>query len=509
MVAHYCDFSQSVISKRFDLLRSSLPHDHKKKVRKSYQDIYNTMMKKSVVVEQFEKITGQRPKKFVPIKHHEAHAASAFYPSGFKKALILTIDGTGELESSLLALGNGNSIQEIRRTLLPTSLGSLYLIITVFLGFRSLGDEYKVMSLAAFGNPTHFRELFKSLVVLEKNGRYSTPCLFNPGFKEFLIKHFGQPRKPGESLKEIHADIAAALQESLHAAVLHTLQHAQKETGLNNLCMAGGVALNCLLNGEIARSKLFEKIFVQPASSDEGCSVGAALYANIKASGQNAEPIANWENAYLGPSYNSSEAILTLEKYHDQISWEQKENIAATTANEIANGKIVGWFQGRMEFGPRALGNRSILADPRDPTMKERINDKVKHREKFQPFAPAVLEEEASKYFDLFDLGTSPYMLFALPVRKSQQQKLVAATHIDGTARVQTVSRKWNPVFWEIISEFNKITGVPVILNTSFNDRNEPIVCTPENAIGCFLSTDIDILVIDNLLIRKLDQVEV
>jgi carbamoyltransferase len=503
VVAHYCDFHEAVILKRFDLLQAFLSQEHAIKVRKSYLEIYQAMMKREVVIDQFKKMTGHTPRKFVTVKHHEAHAASAFFPSGFKEALILTIDGTGELESSLLAIGRGQSIQEIYRTLLPISLGSLYLIITVFLGFRSLGDEYKVMSLAAFGNPARFRAFFKTLVVLDRKGRYSTPWLSRSGFKELLIKHLGSPKNRDEPFNEIHADIAASLQESLKLAILHTLKYARNETGLSQLCMAGGVALNCLLTGEIARSRLFKKIFVQPASSDEGCSLGAALYADALDNEQKRSSKAIWGNAYLGPQYNSREIHQALEQYRERISWEQKAQIAKTTANEIASGKIVGWFQGRMEFGPRALGNRSILADPRNPSMKDRINAKVKHREKFQPFAPAVLEEEASRYFDLFDLQTSPFMLFAVPVWKSKQQKLAATTHIDGTARVQTVSRKANPLFWELIDAFNKITGVPVILNTSFNDRNEPIVCTPEDAIKCFFSTNLDVLVIGNYFIKK------
>jgi carbamoyltransferase len=503
VVAHYCDFRPSVINERLKLLIPFLSVEDAVKVKKSYEQVYKSMLDQKVVSEQIMKITGRRPNKFFPVKHHEAHAASAFFPSGFKKALILTLDGTGELESSLLAIGNGSSIQEIHRAFLPISLGSLYLIITVFLGFRSLGDEYKVMGLAGYGNPNRFRKVFKALVVLRKNGRYSTPLLAKEGFREWLIQQLGRPRRRDEPIKQIHADIAAALQESVTEAVLHTLRYARNQTGISRLCMAGGVALNCLLNGEIARSRLFKEIFVQPASSDEGCSVGAALYANFSLNKQIQRSNAAWTHAYLGPDYSLDEIIPTLNKYQDKLTWKRYENITEITAKELAKGKVIAWFQGRMEFGPRALGNRSILADPRDPGMKDRINAKIKHREKFRPFAPAVQEEEAAVYFNLFDLKTSPFMLYALPVLIDQQKKLPAITHIDGTARVQTVSRVTNPLFWDLIEAFKKITGVPVILNTSFNVNKEPIVCNPDDAINCFLSTDLDILVLGDFIINK------
>jgi carbamoyltransferase len=503
VVAHYCSFRRPTITKRLHLLRPFLSLDDTAKVEESYQCVFKAMMEHQVVLDHFERIAGARPKAFVPVCHHEAHAASAFFPSGFDQALILTIDGAGELESSLLAVGKGKTITEIQRTLLPTSLGSLYLIITVFLGFRSLGDEYKVMGLAAYGNRRRFRDFFRSLVILEKDGQYATPCLARKGFRELLIEQLGPPRRADEPIQEIHADIAAALQEVLEETVLHTLKHARAETGIPRLCLAGGVALNCQLNGAIARSRLFREIFVQPASSDEGCSVGAALYAYFN----NREPLPNsktaWEHAYLGPEYDSEEMRQALANHEAKLHWTQKEDIAVTVAEELTRGKVVGWYQGRMEFGPRALGNRSILADPRTPDMKDRINAKVKHREAFRPFAPAVLEEEAAAYFDLLGLSNSPFMLFAVPVRQPQRSRIPATTHIDGTARVQTVSKKTNPLFWELIAEFKKLTGVPVILNTSFNVRNEPIVCTPRDAIRCFLSTEIDCLAMGKFFVEK------
>jgi len=502
LVAHYCDFQQEGITDRLNLLRPFFSEEDIERVEVSYQQLYELMLCEESVLNQFEKITGVRPKSFMPVRHHEAHAASAFFVSGFDQSLILTLDGTGELESSLLAEGRDSKITEIRRTFLPTSLGALYLIITVFLGFRSLDDEYKVMGLAAYGDPRRYREFFESLVLLEENGGYSTRCVVRNGFKERLIEGLGSPRLSGEPIEERHADIAAALQEAIERAVLHTLKHGQAMTGMKRLCMAGGVALNCSLNGVIARSGLFEDIFIQPAASDEGCGVGSALYAyHCKKEGVTKN--VKWDHAYLGPDYSSREVLESLEKYWSKLSWDQRDDIALSIARELSEGKVVGWFQGCMEFGPRALGNRSILADPRDPGMKDRVNAKVKRRESFRPFAPAVIEEEAMSYFDMQGLRTSPFMLFAVPVYEAQRKRIPAVTHVNGTARLQTVSRETNPLFWEVISRFGELTGVPVVLNTSFNVRDEPIVCSPEDAIRCFLSTEIDTLGIDRFLVRK------
>ena len=502
-VAHYCDFRMPVVEQRLALLRPYLSDLDAGEVADSYCRVFTSMMEPGVVLGQFEQLVGGKPGRFVPVRHHDAHAASAFFPSGFREALILTIDGTGELESSLLAVGRENAITEIDRTFLPVSLGTLYLIITVYLGFKSLGDEYKVMGLASYGNPARFRAVFDSLVVLEEDGKYSTPGLATVQLREFLIERLGPPRKPGEPVEGRHADVAASLQESLERAVLHTLNHARAQTGLSNLCMAGGVALNCSLNGAIARSGLFENIFVQPAANDEGCSVGAALYVHSQTDGTTPAGTPCWDHVYFGPAYDEGEIRAALEGFRDRVTWTQVENIAAETAREIALGRIVGWFQGRMEFGPRALGNRSILADPRESAMKSKINERVKHRESFRPFAPAVPEESSGKFFDLTGLRNSPFMLFAVPVREGERGAIPAVTHVDGSARVQTVSRASNPLFWTLLNEFGNLTGVPVLLNTSFNVNGEPIVCTPGDALRCFLSTEIDSLAIGGYLVRR------
>lgn len=504
LVAHYCDFNRSVIKKRLSLLKPFISEQKFYLVRNSYQNIYDQMMDRDILLDQFTKMTGQRPKNFIQVNHHMAHAASAFFPSGFNKSIIFTIDGTGEVESSLLAIGHENEIQEIRRSLLPNSLGALYLITTVFLGFKSLGDEYKVMGMAGYGEPGTYRKFFQSLITLENNGSYSMNNMVRSDFKQMLINGLGHPRKPGDPIEKRHHDIAAALQESLQTTVLHTLDHARKEINISKLCMAGGVALNSMLNGAIARSGLFDDIFIQPASSDEGCSLGAAYYAYIQSLSGNPCNLPKLTNVYLGPSYQNPEIHHTLKRFKNELSWEYTKKLSEIIALKIAAGAVVGWFQGRMEFGPRALGNRSILADPRSPRMKDRINAKIKHREEFRPFAPAVPEEDAEIFFQLNGIKNSPFMLFVVPVRKKQQINIPAVTHVDGTARIQTVSKKTNKKFWELLVEFKKLTGIPVILNTSFNVMNEPIVCSPTDAIRCFLSTDIDLLVMGNYVVRKL-----
>ena len=502
VVAHYCDFQPASIERRFQLLRPFISGQKAAMLRAAYEQVFQAMLNRESVLEQFARMQGIEPKVLQPVRHHDAHAASAFYLSGFPESLILTLDGTGELESSLLAVGRGSSIEELRRVFLPTSLGAVYLILTVFLGFHSLGDEYKVMGLAAYGEPDSCRGFFDSLICLEKDGNYSTPLLAIEDLRDLLLQGLGEPRRPEAAVEKRHADIAAALQEALQRAVLHALRHARASSGIDRLCLSGGVALNCSLNGTIARSGLFRDIFVQPAAGDEGCSLGAALHAFRLAAGE-VPAIRRLEDVYLGPSYSQEKILQALRRHDDALRWIASEKVAQDVATRLAQGQVVGWFQGRMEFGPRALGNRSILADPRDPAMKDRVNAKVKRREPFRPFAPSVLEEEAHAYFDMTGLHASPFMLFTVPVWPERRAAIPSVTHVDGTARIQTVSRRTNLLFWELISSFRRITGIPLVLNTSFNIRNEPIVCCPEDAIRCFLSTDIDCLAIDRYLVEK------
>jgi carbamoyltransferase len=359
------------------------------------------------------------------------------------------------------------------------------------------------MALAGYGNPENYRGFFRLLIHPEDDGSYSMPLIASGDLKALLIDNLGQPRKPKDPIEKRHQDIAAALQEALQETVLHVLQHLRKETNISMLCMAGGVALNSVLNGAIAKSGLFDDIFVQPASSDEGSSLGAAYYAYMQKYSGQCHRMPKLDQVYLGPSYRKSEIVKSLEVFANHLTWKYTKNLCEAIASEIASGKVVGWFQGRMEFGPRALGNRSILADPRPSGMRDRINQKIKHREEFRPFAPAILEEDAEAFFQMNGLRSSPFMLFVVPVRKEQRASIPAVVHVDGTARIQTVSRRTNGKFWHLLAEFKKLTGFPVILNTSFNVMNEPIVCTPTDAIRCYLSTDIDLLVLGNYVVKK------
>ncbi len=548
-VAFYCDFRASDIGERGELLAPHLPAATLKRLLATYADTYRSMLGLSTVTAQYRQLTGSAPASFIPVRHHLAHAASAFYPSGFENALIMTIDGTGELESSMLAVGSRGRIEPISDVPLPTSLGALYLVLTIYLGFHGLGDEFKVMGLAAYGDRQRYRRLFDELVILADEGRYSTPALVSPRLRELLLAELGPPRRADEPITSRHADAAAGLQDALERAVLHTLAHARHQTGQPRLCLAGGVALNCSLNGRIARSGLFDEIFVQPAASDEGGSLGAALYAwhaltngaltegaltddvvtdDAMTSGAATSgavtsgavtsgavtpasvtrTATRCEHVFFGPVFDDHDIANTLMSFASQITWREVAeltDIADVAATELSRGKVIGWFQGAMEFGPRALGHRSILADPRDAATKDRVNELVKHREPFRPFAPAVIEEEAAAWFDLTGLGESPYMLFAVPVQREVRARIPAVTHVDGTARVQTVSRRVDPLFHRLIYQFGELTGVPVVLNTSFNVNREPIVCSPNDAIRCFLGTDIDGLCIGRYFVTKRD----
>lgn len=498
VVAHNCAFDETVIARRAQLLE---PFVAAKRLRAAFRDDLQSMLSREAVQRQFEEMTGTPPKVLLRVPHHEAHAASAFFASGFDQALVFTLDGTGELESSLLAVGSGSTIAETTRTWLPTSLGALYLAVTVYLGFKSIGDEYKVMGLAAYGDPSRFSGFFSAAVQLEGGGRYSTPWLAGGKLRERMLGELGPARRPGEALERRHMDVAAALQEALESAVLHSLRHARDMSGQTRLCMAGGVALNCKLNGAIARSGLFQEIFVQPAAGDEGTCVGAAIVA----SNSLGEAVLRdrWGHVFYGPSYQSEEILDSLRPYAAELRWTQPEDLSDSVVALLMAGAVVGWFQGRMEFGPRALGARSILADPRRPSAKDQINAKVKHREPFRPFGPAVLREEAGDWFELGGLTESPFMLFALRVRPHRQTAIPAVVHVDGTSRIQTVSRHTNPLFWDLISRFGDKTGVPMLLNTSFNIQGEPIVCSPSDAIRCFRSTGIDVLAIGSFLVHK------
>lgn len=452
--------------------------------------------------------------KLVQVPHHLAHAASAFYPSGFDESLIVVADGMGELHSTTIAVGQENGeIRIIRQIFGLHSLGILYGVFTLYLGFAMGLDEYKVMGLAPYGNADRYAARLMELVHLKSDGTYEIPILFRnrtleeketyAGTLRLLAEIFGPPREPETEIEQSHMDIAASLQAALQSALLHVLRHFRKETGQSNLCMAGGVALNCTANGVIQRSRMFKGLFVQPASGDDGTALGAALH--VQRLHQPAIRFARMALPLWGPEYSDQEISAALSARGDCASarFESLDELISRVALALAQGQVVGWFQGRMEFGPRALGSRSILADPRDPEMRSRINRLVKKREEFRPFAPAVTAEAAAQFFELNEGEESAYahMLIVAPVRMAYRDQLPAVTHVDGSARVQTVPQEDHPGFWKLLDEFGKISGMPVLLNTSFNVRGQPIVHTPADAIETFLTARLDMLAIGNYLV--------
>jgi carbamoyltransferase len=479
--------------------------------RKQYAEIYSPDLQLRLIERHFPSVDWSG--KFIPVLHHMAHAASAFYPSGFDEALILVSDGMGEVHSMTVAVGHGSDIQILKQIPALHSLGTLYGVFTLYLGFYMGLDEYKVMGLAPYGNPRRHYNRLLEFVKLKNDGTYSIPAFAkdqtlteretHAGILKFLEEQFGPARVPDSEITQDHQDIAAALQAVLQTCQMHVLRHFKKETGQSNLCLAGGVALNCSANGTIKRSRLFEKMFVQPAAGDDGTSVGAALYAQRqKDSGFKPRRMSL---PLWGPEFGEDEIKQALSGRPDCESFkcESYDLLCRDIAARIDKGQIVAWFQGRMEFGPRALGSRSILADPRDPTMRDRINSLVKKREAFRPFAPVVTTEAASRIFDVQpgEEDTFAHMLFVMPVRQAFRDKLPAITHVDGSARAQTVAREHSPRLWQLLEEFGKLSGLPVLLNTSFNVKGQPIVCTPQEALDTFLFAGLDVLVMGDYVV--------
>ncbi len=439
------------------------------------------------------------------LDHHLCHAASTFLVSPFERAAILIVDGASEAHTTMLAVGEGRQIRVLQRTSLPHSLGQFYAAITAYLGFIPDQDEYIVMGLAAYGEP-RFADVFRRHVLSPRpDGQFwlntslldfhlARVDLFTPELERLLGVH----RKPGEDIGQRHRDVAASAQLVLEETLLHIGRHLKQLTGADHLCLAGGVAYNCVANSRLKEELGFTQVFVQPAAGDSGAALGAALWlANRRGEATQREPMTH---AYLGPAFSEEECRRSLERAGLSGQRLSDEALCERAAEELANGRLLFWFQDRMEWGPRALGNRSLLADPRREDMRELINAKVKFREPFRPFAPAVLEERASDYFEL--AGPSPFMQFTCKVRPSAKGLLPAVTHVDGTARIQTVDRQSNRMFRMLLEAFGRKTGVPVLLNTSFNVQ-EPIVCTPDEAIRCFLRTQVDWLVLENLLIER------
>ncbi len=442
--------------------------------------------------------------------HHAAHLASAFCPSGFDEAAILIVDANGEAHTTVAARARGHRHEILERIAYPHSLGLLYLCVTEYLGFKENSGEGKVMGLAPYGHPTRAADFAEILRVgpgfrLHLDLRYFDVHLGRHDYvTPLFIDRFGPRRAPEGPIEPHHKDVAASLQAHAEQVILHLAGELQRRTGLKRLCLAGGVALNSAANGRLRREGLFDEIYVQPAANDAGTSMGAALLLHHfrleRPGAQTRIGHASWGPRYERSQLNAAVERLSTELENVDIS--RVEVAAEQAARDIAAGRIVGWFQGRMEVGPRALGNRSILADPRGASMKDHINARVKHREGFRPFTPAVLEERAAEYFEV--VGPSPFMLEICHVRPEKRDEIPAVTHVDGTARLQTVDEMDAPSFHSLISAFAELTGTPVIVNTSFNVRGEPIVCNPEDAIRCFLSTGIDILYLEDLRLAKL-----
>lgn len=452
-------------------------------------------------------------KKLIRVPHHLAHAASSFYVSGFEESLIIVSDGMGEMHSCTVAVGQNDDIKVIEQISSLHSLGILYGIFTLHLGFKFGMDEYKVMGLAPYGDSRRYFDKVMDLINLQDNGTYTIPILFKnqteeeketyDGTLKIIADIFGSSRKPESEITQHHKDIAAALQSALQVSLMHVLRYFQKQTGQKNLCLAGGVALNCTANGIIKRSRIFKNIFIQPASGDDGTALGAALYVQ-----RLHEPNLSNKKMALplwGSSYEEEDIAQAIAKNKECQSefFPSFNDLTKKVAQYLARGKIIGWFQGRMEFGPRALGNRSILADPRNPQMRSCVNQLIKKREGFRPFAPAVKAEKASKFFAIKkgEEWNYAYMILVTQVKKAYQEKLPAITHVDGSARVQTVSKDDNLRFWSLLDEFEKITDMPILLNTSFNVRGQAIVCNPTEAIDTFLLANLDALVMGNYLL--------
>ena len=455
--------------------------------------------------------------KIIHAEHHMSHLASAFFASPFDESAVLSIDGFGDFSSTMLAVGRGNNINVIDSVTYPHSIGVFYTAFTQFIGFPYYGDEYKVMGLAPYGEPRFVNKL-KDILILKDNGLFElnqdyfihdkqgVSMLWNNGtpsvgrlYSDKLIKEFGIPREKNEILSQYHKDIAASVQKHCENAVFHLLNNLQKRTGLKNICIAGGVAQNSVVNGKILENTEFEGIYIPSAGYDAGVSMGSALWAyNNKSNKPKREFI---KSSYFGPQY-SDEYIVSLIKKRglNYIKCSSDNETIEHTSNMLMNGAVIGWFQGRTEFGPRALGNRSVLVHPGRLDAKDLINGKIKRRESFRPFAPSILREHVSEYFE--QDGDAYFMEKVFKIKTEKRAQLPAVTHIDGTGRLQTVHKDISPKYYMLIDKFREKTGLPILLNTSFNE-NEPIVNHPDEAIDCFLRTEMDAVVLENIVIKR------
>jgi carbamoyltransferase len=455
-------------------------------------------------------------KKIHQVEHHRSHLASAFFASPFNEAALLSIDGSGDFTTTMTGIGNGNKITVLNSIDFPHSVGLFYTAFTQWLGFPHYGDEYKLMGLAPYGNPQYVEKL-RDVLLFKNDGSFSlnlkyfrsaTSGIISYGddhvpqvaslFSDHLVEKFGLARKKDEPLSQFHKDMAASVQKITEELIFDILESLQKKTGLTNLCVAGGVAQNSVANGKITRNTSFKNIYIPSAGHDAGISMGSALYVyNQILNNQKAEPI---YTAYTGSQFSNNEIENYLQSRNIIYEKLDDEDLYAATTHCLVNGGVVGWFNGRAEFGPRALGARSILADPRRADAKDLLNSKIKRRESFRPFAPSILREYVSEYFEVTD--DVPFMEKVFPIKKEKQKLIPAVTHVDGTGRLQTVDKKISRRYYELIDNFRKKTGVPILLNTSFNE-NEPIVNSPAEALECFLRTSMDMLVLENCVITR------
>ena len=477
-------------------------------------ELYKKVFSREALLEQVRRdLPGFAESKVHQVGHHLAHAASAAYTSGWDECLIVVNDAMGEIESLTVYDFHDGEFEKLRTIGANDSIGILYSLVTLHLGFDFNSDEYKIMGLAPYGDPSHFRGFFEQAVELHDDGSFRIPMLkLNKTREErenytatraYLDENLIPRRMPSQSVSPVHEDVAAALQECLERVILHVCEHFGRETGLRHLALAGGVALNCTANGKLMRSGLFDEIYVQPVAGDDGVALGAALYRTALAG---VIPNLRLPAPLFGPSYTDAEIEAALNKFDGKIAWKKFDSLDATCAEAaklIADGRVIAWDRGRMEYGPRALGNRSILADPGHPEMRDRINAMVKKREAFRPFAPACAVEEAHRWFDVPQGAEFPYMISIVNVRPEMRNLLPAIPHVNGSARLQTVSAQDNADFHALLTAVGKTTGRQMVLNTSFNVKGQPIVNTPEEAIETFLGTGIEFLFLENYHVTR------
>tara|TARA_B100000780_G_scaffold277667_1_gene248944 strand:+ start:722 stop:2560 length:1839 start_codon:yes stop_codon:yes gene_type:complete len=499
--------------------------------------IKEKLFQKSLIIKELETaldVNGNWKDKLLFSEHHLSHAASAFYPSPFKRAAVLTLDGVGEWTTTSLAIGNENDLKVLKEIHFPHSLGLLYSSFTYYTGFKVNSGEYKVMGLAPYGEPKYVELIYDKLIRLSEDGSFQLDMSyfdFATGLtmtnKKFNDLFGGPPRTSEAELTQREMDLAASIQKVTEDIVIKLARGIAKETGEKNLCLAGGVALNCVVNGILLREKIFENIWIQPAAGDAGGALGAALsvwFLHYKNERSITTSYDSMKGSFLGPSFKNDEIEMELNKCGALYKKMLQTDLIEEVATLLSNQKAVGWMQGRMEFGPRALGGRSIIADPRSPEMQRQLNLKVKYRESFRPFAPSVLLEDLSEWFEM--TNESPYMLIVADIIKDKRKEMSnkeealfgidklniprsevpAITHVDYSARVQTVNKKTNPLYHDLLSKFKEITDCPMLVNTSFNVRGEPIVCTPSDAFKCFMGTELDILVIGDFILYKDEQ---